>query len=165
MDFVLSEVGVEPIVVEGLFDTSPDKMFEAWTDPLIVKQWFGLEPNSLHSASIDLRVGGKWQFIKTCNEVEMVGFEGEYLAIEPTHLLKFSWALVTTHADGRRDSTPFSQVEIHIQQQGSLTHVRLIHSGIASEPNAIGFGKGWNIALNSLSSMLSTRDQSDSNGY
>ena len=151
MDFVISETGADPIIVEGQFDTSPEKMFEAWTDPLIVKQWFGLTPNSLQSATIDLRVGGKWHFLKSSNDKESVGFEGEYLVIEPSNLLKFTWALVTTYANGRREATPSSEVEIHIRPEGQLTHVRLTHSNMKSESNSVGFGKGWNIAFNSLS--------------
>jgi len=69
MDFVKSEPGSIPIIVECFFNETPKIIFNAWTDPDIVKQWFGMEPNSMHSAFIDLRVGGEWRIIrKTTDE-------------------------------------------------------------------------------------------------
>ena len=75
-----TEPGADPIVVEGYFAAAPARVFQAWTDPDIVMRWFGRVPNSLHSATIDLRRGGAWRFVESSDDVKSVGFEGEYVA-------------------------------------------------------------------------------------
>ena len=56
LDFLQTEQGDDPVVVEGHFAAPPAKVFQAWTDPDIVMKWFGPAPNSLHSAAIDLQL-------------------------------------------------------------------------------------------------------------
>ena len=47
MQFVKTEPGTDPIIVEGFFAATPAKVFEAWTKPDIVVKWFGHKPNSI----------------------------------------------------------------------------------------------------------------------
>jgi uncharacterized protein YndB with AHSA1/START domain len=99
--FVASQPGDDPIVVECYFAATPAAVFRAWTDAEIVKQWFGRTPNSLHSATIDLKTGGAWQFLEICDATRSVGFEGAYLAIEPDKRLLFNLGK-SNHASKRR---------------------------------------------------------------
>ncbi len=48
------------IVIERMFDASPELVWKAWTDPELVKQWWGPEGFTAPSIKIDLRVGGKY---------------------------------------------------------------------------------------------------------
>ena len=84
-----------------------------------------------------------------------VGFEGEYLDIEPGERLVFTWSKVTAHATGERESTPYSQVEVIFTAKGSGTDVRLVHSAVHSDETRRGFGVGWNFAFNTMSALLS----------
>jgi uncharacterized protein YndB with AHSA1/START domain len=45
LEFVRTELGTDPIFVEGYFAASPATVFRAWTDPNIVMKWFGRAPN------------------------------------------------------------------------------------------------------------------------
>jgi len=139
MEFVSSELGKDPIVVEGFFAASPSKVFEAWTNPEIIMQWFGLAPNSLLSANIDLREGGAWQFVKSKDNTKSVGFEGTYIDIQHDKKLVFTWSLVIETADGDRDATPPSRVEVDFIQTGEGTTLKLVHSKIHSNDTAMRF--------------------------
>lgn len=154
MEFVKSEPGDDPVVVEGYFAASPAKVFEAWTDPDIVVKWFGHAPNSLHSATIDLRPGGAWRFVRSKDDDRSVGFEGRYLVVQPGEKLVFSWAHVIAHANGEREATPDSQVEVTFTPRGKGTYVRLVHSAVRSEDARRGIGGGWEAAFGSLASAL-----------
>ena len=154
MDFVRSEPGDDPIVVEGYFAATPALVFQAWTDPDIVVKWFGRGPNTLHSAAIDLRRGGTWQFLLSKDEETSVGFEGEYLDFEPGERLVFTWSHVIAHTNGKREATPYSQVEIDFAAKGSGTNVRLVHSAVLSEDARKGVGGGWEASFNTLSALL-----------
>ena len=140
LEFVRTEPGDDPIVVEGYFGVSPEKAFEAWTDPNIVMKWFGRQPNGLHSATIDLRTGGIWRFLESKDGDRSVGFEGQYLDVKPNEKLVFSWARVITHDGGGREATPTSRVEVEFTPRGSGTHVRLVHSAIHDEDTRRRFG-------------------------
>lgn len=153
MNFISSRPGDEPIIVEGFFAASPEQVFEAWTNPDIVMKWFGQAPNSLHSASIDLRPGGVWRFLKSKDDIKSVGFEGQYLEIQPAERLVFSWAYVTLHADGNREATPNSQVEVIFTRNGTGTSVRLVHSGVRAHDARRGIGGGWEMAFSHLTNL------------
>lgn len=155
LEFVRTEPGEDPIVVEGYFAATPARVFQAWTDPNIVMKWFGRAPNSLHSATIDLRQGGAWQFLESSDGEKSVGFEGEYLDIEPGERLLFTWSQVVAHTSGEREATPLSQVEVIFTAQGRGTHVRLVHSAVHDEDTRRGFGGGWAFAFNTMSALLS----------
>jgi len=154
MDFVKSQPGTDPIVVEGYFAASPARVFEAWTDPDIVMKWFGPAPNTLHSATIDLRLGGEWRFLKSKDDAKSVGFEGQYLEIEPGEKLVFSWAHVISYANGEREATPYSRVEVVFTAKGSGTHVRLVHSAVRAEDARRSIGGGWDGAFGNLTDLL-----------
>ncbi|MDH3738355.1 MAG: SRPBCC domain-containing protein [Alphaproteobacteria bacterium] len=157
LEFVRSEPGDDPIIVEGYFAVAPAQVFQAWTDPDIVMKWFGRAPNSLHAATIDLRPGGAWQFLELGDAEKSVGFEGEYLDIEPGERLVFTWSKVIAHASGDRDATPTSQVEVTFTANGRGTDVRLVHSAVHDEPTRRGFGGGWSFAFGTMSALLSEK--------
>ena len=155
LEFVRTEPGEDPIIVEGYFAATPASVFQAWTDPDIVMQWFGREPNSLHSATIDLRRGGAWRFLESNDAEKSVGFEGKYLDIVPGERLVFSWSKVIAHATGERDATPTSQVEVTFKAKGNGTDIRLVHSAVHDEAARHGFGGGWSFAFGTMRTLLS----------
>ena len=154
MDFLKTEPDGDPVVVEGYFAVSPEKAFAAWTDPEIVVRWFGPAPNTLHSATIDLRRGGQWRFLESKDDERTVGFEGEYLDVRPGERLVFSWSKVIAHANGDRQATPMSQVEVVFAPWGNGTHIRPVHSAIHDEATRTGFGGGWQRAFTTMTKLL-----------
>ena len=150
MQFVKTEIGADPIVVEGYFSASPRDVFKAWTDPDIVKRWFGPRPDTLHSAEIDLRPGGKWRFLESRDGDRAAGFEGEYLALEADRRLVFTWSKFVVQASGARDATPKSQVEIILTPKGTGTDIRIVHSAISDPQMRKGFAGGWQRGMTNL---------------
>lgn len=154
LQFVKTEIGADPIIVEGYFSASPEDVFRAWTDPDIVMKWFGAKPDTLHSAEIDLRPGGRWRFLESVDAENAVGFEGEYLAIEPGRRLVFTWSRFVVRDSGERDATPKSRVEIVLTPRGRGTDIRIVHSAIFDEPTRRGFAGGWEQGMMNLSVMF-----------
>lgn len=153
LEFVKTEPSDKTIVVEGYFAVSPAQMFEAWTNPEIIKKWFGRKPNSLHSAEVDLRIGGAWRFLKSSDKEKAVGFEGEYFEIILDQKLVFSWSPSVTFVDGVKELKPASRVEVMFSQNGVGTNVVLHHSSIQTDQDRSGFGGGWEIAFGSLTNL------------
>ena len=155
-EMLKSAPGHDPIIIEAYFAVRPARVFQAWTDPDQVKQWFGQAPNTLHSAVIDLRPGGVWRFLESKTAEMSIGFEGEYLDIEPGERLVFTWSKVITRASGTRKATPKSRVEVTFAPNGDGTDVRLVHFAVPDEPNRRGFGAGWSFALGTMRTLLAS---------
>ena len=154
MVFIRTEIGADPIVVETYIAVSHKNVFLAWTDPLLVKKWFGHKPHTLHSAAIDLRVGGVWRFIESNDHEKTTGFEGEYLVIETDRRLVFTWSRVVAYASGKREATPASQVEIVLTPKSTGTDIHITHSAISDEPTRERFSGGWRRGMTNLKAML-----------
>jgi uncharacterized protein YndB with AHSA1/START domain len=130
-------------VVEGYFAASPEKVFEAWTYPDIVVQWFGQVLYSLKAATIDLRPSGAWRFLLADDGWRSLAFEGAYLEVRPPEWLVFSWSHVVDRANGGRDATSKSRVEVDFTRNVEGTDVRLVHSAIQSTDARRSVGGGW----------------------
>ncbi len=156
-DFVKTTPADETVKVEGYFAVSPSQMFNAWTNPEIIKKWFGPEPNSLSAAEIDLRKGGSWRFLASDDGEKTVAFEGEYLEIEQDLRLVFSWSHAVTFANGKKETTPASRVEVLFSSQGSGTFVVVQHSAIRTADGRKGVGGGWEGSFGNLKSLVETR--------
>jgi uncharacterized protein YndB with AHSA1/START domain len=154
LEFVKTEPGDDPIIVECFFAASTASVFQAWTDPKIIMQWFGPRPNTLVSSSIDLRVGGRYRFVKSSDDEKATGFEGEYLVIETNERLVFTWAQFASFADGREELTPHSKVEIKLTPKGRGTDLRLRHSALHTDDARKDFAGGWERAFGNLVPLL-----------
>ena len=65
------------------FDAPRELVFKAYTTPELVKRWWGGRRGDVHTAEIDLRVGGKWRYAMTAQGGFPVAFNGEYREIVP----------------------------------------------------------------------------------
>jgi uncharacterized protein YndB with AHSA1/START domain len=92
---------------------------------------------------MDLRVGGKWRLQLTMPKphhgVSVVKHDGEILEIDPPRLLVYTW-FANFHDDPKHRSV----VRWELTPTKSGTHVKVTHSGLASEPAARNdYAGGW----------------------
>lgn len=73
----------DQILIVREFDAPRQLVFRAFTAPELVKRWWGGRRGQVHTAEIDLRVGGRWRYAMTANEGMEVAFNGEYREIVP----------------------------------------------------------------------------------
>lgn len=154
MLFVKTELGADPIVIDAYLAAPLTKVYAAWTDPKIVMKWFGPKPNTLVSADIDLRIGGAWRFVMRNDATGKMGFEGEYIQIDPNKRLVFKWSKFDEISAWRREDIPTSVVDITLTSVGSGTNIHIVHSAIDDEATRIGFTGGWEHGMENLREML-----------
>lgn len=89
--FVVSTPSDAAIQITRLFDAPRELVFDAMTQPEHVRQWWGQlgEGYSVPACTIDLRVGGRWEFVNRHPKGEVV-FYGEYLEIDRPSRLVFT---------------------------------------------------------------------------
>ncbi|MEM7458260.1 MAG: SRPBCC domain-containing protein [Pseudomonadota bacterium] len=141
--FVKSPEGADPIVVEGVFKTTAERMFAAWTTPDDLKQWFGPGPGHLDLVDVDLREGGAWRFAYGMRDGQSNELSGAYEVIDAPRKLVFSWIHTRKFADGRAERTDASKVTITFDERADGTLVRLVHEAIKTRDGRLGVRGGW----------------------
>lgn len=109
-------------IVMHRFDVPAERVFEACIDPAWVSRWmFGphIRDEQIVRLTLDARVGGRFSFVVNRQGIE-IDHVGEYLEIDRSRLLVFTWAT--------RDSLPdTSRVIIEITPGDPGCDVKLTH--------------------------------------
>jgi uncharacterized protein YndB with AHSA1/START domain len=117
-----------------------DRVFKAICDEETVRR---RSPHLGGAFDMDLRVGGKWRLEmplpKPHRGVTVIKHEGEVLELDPPRLLVYTW-FANFHSDPQHRSI----VRWDLTPTKSGTHVKVTHSGLASEPSACkDYAGGW----------------------
>ncbi len=128
------------IDITEVFDTTPERLFKAWTDEKDFAAWFGPEDFQTTYCKLDLRVDGSW---KTCivdkdgNEYWM---EGKYMEIIKSEKLVF-----TFNNDGGEHikADEETRVTITFSKSGSQTAMHFSQSVFKTVELRNGHNEGW----------------------
>ena len=121
----------------------PERVFRALTQPGELAAWWGSpELYQTFDWSVDLRPGGKWSCsARTTADQKLATVGGEYRAIEPPHLLEFTWLA------SWEEFRP-SVVRIEIQATSGGARVVVVHRGqFANAEARDGIDDGWKRVL------------------
>lgn len=154
MKYLKTELGSTPVIVEGIFPVSKEEAFEAWTNPDEVVQWLGENPNSMISAKINLKVGGKLSLLFIEGEEKTGTLEGKYLEIIENEKLVFDWQFYERFKDGNEIITEQSVVTIVFKEVPEGTKITLTHTEIDNRDGRLSVGKGWNGTFNNFANRI-----------
>jgi uncharacterized protein YndB with AHSA1/START domain len=75
------------------FDSSPERVFQAWTDPDLIARWLGPRDSEIRIDSWDARTGGSYRYASVRNGEEVAAFYGSFHEIRPNVRLvqTFTW--------------------------------------------------------------------------
>lgn len=141
-----------PVTLERTFDSSPEDVFDAWTNPDVLRRWWAAQPTwSSPGCDVDLRVGGRYrlQMRRDDGALHVVG--GEYREIERPKRLVYTWCW---EGDDVPHPGHVSLVTVEFRADGERTTVVLEHSGLPSEESRRGHADGWTGTLESLASRV-----------
>ncbi|HZZ90263.1 MAG TPA: SRPBCC domain-containing protein [Caulobacteraceae bacterium] len=94
------------------FEATPERLFDAWTDPRFAAAWLFTEATSEHHATeLDVRVGGRWRIVDRRGGVEYTAL-GEYLEVDRPHRLAFTFGMPQFSPD-------FDTVTVEIAADGA----------------------------------------------
>jgi uncharacterized protein YndB with AHSA1/START domain len=146
----------DAIVSEIQIAAPPERVFQALTDPAQVVLWWGREGiyRSTKFAA-DVRVGGKWLNAGIGPDGRNFEISGEYLEVDPPHLLASTWIASWT-------GTAQTTVRWELTPKDGGTLVRIRHSGFAAHPELADSYRGWPRMLGWLQALLQRKDTVDS---
>jgi uncharacterized protein YndB with AHSA1/START domain len=126
--------------------STPEKVFDAITNPEIARQYWG------HENVSDWTPGSKWAHIRD-NDARSVQVVGEVVEVTPPNRLVITWAGASEADNPESYSRVIFEIDPH--ENGvrlSVSHIELeAGSGMAE-----GVSKGWPLVLSSLKSYLET---------
>jgi uncharacterized protein YndB with AHSA1/START domain len=138
----------DAIVTEIHIAAPPERVFQALVDPQQVLKWWGQQgvyrSTEFHR---DLRPAGKWRAVGIAADGHSFEASGEYVEVDPPHLLVYSWV-----ASWTGDAKTTVLWELHPVSKGTL--VRLHHYGLAAYPDLAKSYSGWPRMLGWLQALL-----------
>ncbi|MHB8719494.1 MAG: SRPBCC family protein [Candidatus Dormibacteria bacterium] len=147
------------LVIERHFDASPDRVFDAFTDPAQLVQWWWPHGFSCPAAEVDLRVGGTYRIAMTwpgAVEVENQfshAMGGEYFEIDRPHHLVMS-GRVFNDEQGELFAT-LIDLTLDVHDGGTLLTMRQSYFEPLPPPQALaGAEQGWSEQLDKLDALL-----------
>jgi uncharacterized protein YndB with AHSA1/START domain len=128
------------VEVRRTFAATPEKVFQAWTDPSKMTKWFarGTEQNTVTRMDADVRPGGKYAVHILSSDGKKYHMSGTYREVRPPEKLVFTWIW--------EDAPDFweSLVTIEFRRlgQSAFTEIVLKHELLAEKYRA-DHQKGW----------------------
>lgn len=125
---------------------TPDELYDAWTDPQSVMEWMIPMPGGSTRATLDPRVGGRFQ-IDMMGNGKTYPHEGEYLRLERPRLIEFTWISMATNRQR-------SIVTIEFRPVGKdTTELTLTHRQLPAE-SLQSHEQGWTNIFDHLAAAL-----------
>ncbi len=156
---VLSATPTKQLIIERTVQASPERVFDAFTDPAQLTQWWWPNGFSCPAAEVDLRVGGTYRlamewpdFIPTANRFSH-HMGGEYYEIDrPRRLLMSGRAVNDEQAEL---FATLIEITFESRDGGTALTIRQSYFEPMPPPEAMaGAEQGWTEQLDKLERLL-----------
>ena len=137
------------LVVRRTINASPERLFDAWTQPAQLQHWWGPPGVACTGAEVDLRVGGRYRVGNRFPDGTIVWISGQFERIERPRLLVYSWSLGTRQEGAERVSVAFEARSVG-------TEVIVTHERIGDMASRDNHESGWVGCLEGLGTYLHT---------
>jgi uncharacterized protein YndB with AHSA1/START domain len=112
-------------VIERTYDASPERVFDAWSDPAAKARWFGPPEKPEGAYSLDFRVGGSEHLSIASPDGPVYSFDAVYQDIVPGQRIVYTYDM---HKDQARISVSVATIEI--EGLGAGTQLTLTEQGV-----------------------------------
>ena len=120
------------------FNASREAVFDAWTTAEAICQWFAPDPTMTTTVEkLDLKVGGRYQFLMQEQSGDKFIVNGEYVSINRSEQLVFTWQW--TH----EPDIPGMLVTIDFIEKGEHTEMLLTHERLPNAASRDHHSEGW----------------------
>ena len=133
------------LTMKRVFKAPCQIVFKSWIEPEAIKKWFAPSAEwAVSSASMDVRVGGKYRFEARSTDNKTWFVYGEYKEIVPNKKIVFTWST---------EDVKDTLVTVNFEDLGGSTELNLIHDLLPQEQMDM-HTYGWNGCLENLSTKM-----------
>jgi uncharacterized protein YndB with AHSA1/START domain len=133
-----------------IFNTSPEKVFNAWTDRKAFVSWYGPEGFTVAFCEMDVRVGGEWRTCIKSPTGDEYWMQGKYLEIAKPSKLVFTY----DDGTGQKQLGDGTIVTLTFTKKGDKTEMRFLQTGFPTRGLRDAHSEGWSSAFNCLRTIL-----------
>jgi uncharacterized protein YndB with AHSA1/START domain len=135
------------IFLDTSFNTSIERVWEAWTNPIRVMNWFGSDPNGkVLEAELDVRPGGYFEVTFQDSDSTKHTCSGTYNEVEKPNKLTFSW-------QWKSEPGFDSFVIVLLTSEGNSTTMQFEHKNLGNGSKH-NYTKGWESTFSKLERLL-----------
>jgi uncharacterized protein YndB with AHSA1/START domain len=132
-------------------EATPQRVFEAMTDPEQVAQWWGPEGFTCPEVTLDPKEGGAYRIAMQPPVGELFHLVGEYLEVQPPSRLAYTFRWEPPDPD---DQQTVARLALH--PRDGATEVALIQGPFATEARRELHEAGWTESLARLAGHLAS---------
>lgn len=137
------------LVVRRTIRATPERLFDAWTDPAELVRWWGPKDVVCTHAEIDLRVGGRYRLANRFPDGAIVWIGGEFERVDRPSRLVYTWRV--------EPQTESERVTVTFDPRDGGTEVIIRHERIPDSTRRDGHEAGWRDCLESLANLAAER--------
>ena len=151
------------LTIERIFNTSAERLWQAWTEPERVKRWWGPKGFTCPVCEIDLRVGGvAFSCMRSPEGQDMMWSGGVFREIIPTSRLVFTdmftdpeGNLIPASQYGMTDWPDVLLVTLTFSEpEPGKTLLTLRHEGMPEGQNRDLTSEGWRQSFDKLAKLV-----------
>ena len=105
---VRSATAIKQLVIERTLKASPERVFDAFTDPDQLTKWWWPNGFTCPAAEVDLRVGGKYHMVFVTPDGIECSFRGTYLELDRPSRIVDTWLF-----EGWPDAEAVETMQLH----------------------------------------------------
>lgn len=138
------------LALERLLPGTPERVFDAFTDPAILSQWWGPEGFTAPDCRVDPRPGGDWRTVLQSASGDRACISGAYRVVDRPRRLVMTWAW--EEEGGARGHE--TVVELTFEPVGRGTRLSLVQRLFRSPADRDNHFGGWTSSLVCLERLL-----------
>lgn len=137
---------IPALVIHRTINASPQRVYDAWTQPELAKEFLCPEGVTIGDVSMDVRVGGSYRIVMKRPEGEDYIAYGVYRDVQPGKRLSMTW----TWEEDTKEEEHETLLTVEFAAQGSGTALTLTHEKLASEESRTNHQHGWETVLDKM---------------
>jgi uncharacterized protein YndB with AHSA1/START domain len=138
----------ETLRMRRRFKAPRARVFQAFTDLDVLRQWWGPEGMDLPEATLDLKIGGTYDFHMRNAEGGIHRVRGQYREIAEPERLVFTWKWI------RDEPTAEMVVTLTFHDLGGETELELLQEMMPDTDSVTAHKSGWSSSFDCLERLL-----------
>lgn len=139
-----------------VLDAGRERIFRAFTEPAELARWWGPHGFTTPQIALDLRVGCAYRFAMRPPEGDLFHLSGEFLEIDPSRRLVYTFRWDEPVPDDRE-----TVVELSLHAVGDATAVSLVQGEFATAERLELHRSGWTDSFERLRDLVRSDVQID----
>lgn len=140
---------IPALVIRRTLKASPQRVYEAWTQPDLAKQFMCPEDVTIPEATFDVRVGGAYRIVMKKSDGEELVVRGTYRDVQPAKRLEMSWSWEEDRPEDEQETLLVLEFAPH----GTGTELTLTQTQFSKAESRTNHEGGWNSILDKMETL------------